>query len=216
MPDPTDPAEPVQAAQDAVEPAEPTSPPVFEGDFDPDRARRTIDHLRSREKELEQQAKEFDRLQNDPDAFKEFAERLGYDFDDGAPEPVFDDPDPIAELRSEVESLKAARNAEEFQKVTFETNAKELDEIQALAGRDLSPDEIETLIGLAPEDDKGIPHIKPVWDAITKLIASQQDAPSFRELGGSSGGQGSEKFDIRDPEQRIARFVASMERHSGD
>jgi hypothetical protein len=114
--DPTVPAvEPVEAAQSAPETTD--APPPWGDDFDAARAWQTITHLRGRETELEKQAREYERLQSDPDAQSEFLAKLGYEVE----EDDIDEPDPgvdpeIQSVKQQIEELakwRADREAEE-------------------------------------------------------------------------------------------------------
>ena len=59
-------------------------PDGWTGEWEPQRAKATIDRLRPFEKQLE-------KLRSDPDAFAQFAAELGYEFDDGEQqEPVWE------------------------------------------------------------------------------------------------------------------------------
>lgn len=58
----------------------PDMPDGWTGEWEPTRAKATIDRLRPFERQLTQ-------LRNDPDAFAQFAAELGYEFDDGESQP---------------------------------------------------------------------------------------------------------------------------------
>lgn len=214
MSDLEDPADvPVETAQDAVEPNEPSStesPAPWGEDFDKDRAWRTITHLRDREKELEPQAKQFERLRNDPDAFREFLSEQGYELpeEDDEPEdveqPTFHDP--------RVDQLLAEREQERLNQVVMEHAAADVKEIQTEIGRELTPKELEKLGKLAIPDDKGIPRVSLAWNELKELGLGKAD-PAKVPSPPPTGTQGSEKFDIRNEDQRTARFIAAMERH---
>lgn len=211
----TDPADvPVEAAQDAVEPTSAESVPWSEEEYDRERAYNTIQNLRRRETDLEKEAKQFERLQTDPDAFREFVSQRGYELPDEDTDPadLATEDDPIAAIRGEIAALKAERAAEQLQARTFETAARELKDIQKDAGRELTREEIETLSELARPDNEGVLHIKPVWDAMQKLVPQEPRKPARPP---SNGSQGTEKFDIRDPEQRLKRMTAIIEAGSG-
>lgn len=201
--------EPVETAQAAVEPTSETPVP-WGDDFNAERAWKTITHLRDREKELEKQAKEFERLQSDPDAFREFVSQRGYELpDEDEPEP---DEDESPEFRDpRVDQLLAERETERRQQITFEVNAKELEQIQESTGRDLTKDEIETLTSLAMPDKDGIPHIKPVWDAIQKLTPTEEPAKVTPSRVPPKGGPGEETVDMNDRDQRVARLQAAVD-----
>jgi hypothetical protein len=103
--DPTIPAdEPVEAAQSAPETTD--APPPWGDDFDPARAWKTISHLRSRETELEKQAREYERLRSDPEAQREFLDSLGYEVeDDDLDEPAPQADPEAAALKAQLEEI---------------------------------------------------------------------------------------------------------------
>lgn len=212
----TDPADvPVETAQDAVEPTEPSSesPAPWGEDFNPDRAWRTITHLRDREKELEKQAKEFERLQNDPTAFRALAEQYGYEIPEDEPEedvtaeqPDFRDP--------RVDQLLAEREQERRNHEVMEQAAKDVQSIQTEIGRDLTPKELEKLGRLAIPDENGTPRVSLAWAELKELQGDwQQQWMAGKKTAATppSGSQGAEKFDITDREARIRRLADAME-----
>jgi hypothetical protein len=218
---PVDPADmPDETAQDAVEPIEPSSeePPAPWGDdFNPDRAWRTITHLRDREKELEQQAKQFERLRNDPDAFREFLSEQGYELPEEDDEPDDVEPEVQTFRDPRVDQLLAEREQERLNHMVMEQAAADVKEIQEEIGRELTPKELEKLGKLALPDDKGIPRVALAWSEIKELQGDWQKQWMEGKKTASppaDGVQGSEKFDIRDPEQRLKRMAAIMEANS--
>jgi hypothetical protein len=121
--DPTIPAdEPVEAAQSAPETTD--APPPWGEDFDAARAWQTISHLRSRETELEKQAREYERLQSDPDAQKEFLANLGYEVE----EDDIEDDEPgtnpeVSALKQQLDDLAAWRERREAEERAAAFNA---------------------------------------------------------------------------------------------
>lgn len=91
-----------------------TTPPPWGDDFDAQRAWDTIQKQRAREEELEKDAKAYQRLQSDDDAFREFLEAKGLTLDDGSDDDEDDEfaeePDPVL---SEINELKAWREQQE-------------------------------------------------------------------------------------------------------
>lgn len=129
MPEADDPtvADEGQAEAPQSEAEEPTSTPVPWGDdFDPERAWKTITHLRDREKELEPNAKALERLRagEDRDTFRELAEKFGYeipddedDIEEPEDETVEDDPNNkrLAEIERKIQEREAAEAAKQFE-----------------------------------------------------------------------------------------------------
>lgn len=112
------------------------TPPPWGDDFDAQRAWNTITHLRGREHELEQAARELEQFLTSPEAMISALEALGYEFEtepDEDPEPVeFDDPRD-AKLH-ELEQWKASIEQERARQREAEQAATEqayLDKIEA-------------------------------------------------------------------------------------
>ena len=120
-------------------PAPDTTPPPWGDEFDPARAWQTITHLRDREKELESEAKQAKALREDPNALREFLADLGYELPDEDPEDDIDvdDEDPIAPLRSQVQSIQEYI-AEQRAERTVDAFAKHLDQLTTDAELQLS------------------------------------------------------------------------------
>lgn len=107
------------------------SPPPWGEDFNPERAWKTITHLRGRENELEKQAKQFERLSSGEgeDLFRELGSQYGYEFeeadeDDGEDYEDFDDPyegrmsqyeRDIAELKDQLSRQEVDRTVAAFE-----------------------------------------------------------------------------------------------------
>lgn len=99
----------------STEAAAPEAPP-WGDDFDPARAWNTIKNLREHEKK----AKEFERIQSDEDARREWLTSLGYEIDDGeneeeAYEPLDEDTDPIVAQLSELSEWKESKEQEAYE-----------------------------------------------------------------------------------------------------
>src|SRR5688500_13361811 len=106
--------EPEEAAQVAA--TEPAAPP-WGDDFDAQRAWETITKLRG----FEKQAKEFERIQSDDDARAEWLKSQGYEIADDEPddsddEELFEEDDPIAPVRTELEEIKQWKAQQEAEK----------------------------------------------------------------------------------------------------
>jgi hypothetical protein len=139
MSDDLDPAEPEVTTDPVVE----TAP--FEGEFDAARARRTIDNLRAREKELETQAREYQRLTSDPSAFTEFGAQQGWvelpeveepEYTNYAPEPA---PDP------RIDELVAWRDEQNALSVKAAFD-RDLDALASKAGLEVDDDDRMSLL----------------------------------------------------------------------
>lgn len=185
--EPTDEPADVQSTPepDAVTPETPEAVeeevvvPPWGDDFDPERAWKTITHLRSREKELETAAKEYERLRSDPDAQAKFLEQLGYELaDDDTDEPagevdVEDDDEPLDPLEqrlARIEELEAQR-AQEAQTQRLVTYVeREFDEIGGLS------DDQRTFVlnhaRLLPFTPDGMPDIKSAHVAYLEHVAA--------------------------------------------
>lgn len=127
-------AESADATAEPGTPA-PDAPPPWGDDFNAERAWQTISHLRGREKELESEAKLAKALREDPDALKEFLAERGYelpDDEDDEPDVEFDDEDPIAPLRSEMETIKEYIENQKAER-TIDAFAKHLDSLSTEA-----------------------------------------------------------------------------------
>lgn len=163
---------------EAVEEEEVVVPP-WGDDFDPERAWKTITHLRSREKELEATQKEYDRLKSDPDAQAKFLEQLGYELaDDDTDEPadvvdVEDDDEPLDPLEqrlARIEELEAQRAQEAQTQRLVQYVEHEFDEIGGLS------DDQRTFVlnhaRLLPFTPDGMPDIKSAHIAYLEHVAA--------------------------------------------
>lgn len=132
-------AESADATAEPSTPAPDTTPPPWGDEFDPARAWQTITHLRDREKELESEAKQAKALREDPNALREFLADLGYELPDEDDDPDIDveDDDPVAPLRSEMESIKEYI-AEQKAERTVDAFAKHLNDLSTSAELELS------------------------------------------------------------------------------
>ena len=132
-------AESADATAEPSTPEAPDAPAPWGDNFDPDRAWRTITHLRDRERELESSAKAYQRLQEDETALREFLAEKGYELPDEDEDLDIDveDDDPVAPLRSEMESIKEYI-AEQKAERTVDAFAKHLNELSTSAELELS------------------------------------------------------------------------------
>jgi hypothetical protein len=212
---PNDPADaPVETAQAAVEPTIESAP--FDGEFDADRARRTIDHLRERERELEKQAREYQRLQQDDSAFKEFVSQRGYEIPDDEPEePEFDlNEDPTADIRKTVDELRQWREQQEVDKALTAFN-KDIDAKATEASVNLDKVDRDWLL---QESIKGGFTTDAVNNAFSQLAERNkqlEQAAVERYLASKRaptppqrGKAGAPEFDPRDRRARQAHFEA--------
>lgn len=218
------------AADEAVPPGDTTeTPPPWGEDFDAARAWSTIQHQRSRETELEQQVKQFERLQSDPEALSEFLEGLGYelasdDEEDESDDPDFDPDDPVYRLSAleqriaerEEREAKAAEEAEFASKVQFAEQKIE-EALESLNVSDELDKEwiVEKALALPPTEE-GIPNIKAAHDkfiefqnALKKRWAGSKDTSHV-----ATGTSATQVPDLDDEQQRQAwlreRYAAKL------
>lgn len=201
-------------AQEAVE----TNTP-FEGEFDPDRARRTIDNLRSREKELEQQLKS-------DEWFQKELERRGYEVADDEDEEPFDpqdyedSEDPLVERLSALEQAEFERR----QNAVLNDLSDHVDQLAQGADLNLS-DKAKQWIALesihsgngqpTPEGtEQAFQAMREFLDefgktAVDKYLKSKR-APAPPSPG--TAGQPSGDFDPKDDKSRRNRMAAILNR----
>ena len=114
---------------------EQTTPPPWGDDFNPERAWQTITHLRDRERELEKDAKEFQRLQNDPEAQREWLITNGYEIEEETEAPEGTDQQPPFDPRvDDIEQWRAEMDArlaqEQFDRdLTEEAGERDLSDV---------------------------------------------------------------------------------------
>jgi hypothetical protein len=214
---PNDPADaPVETAQAAVEPTTSEAPVPWGDDFNPERAWKTITHLRDREKELEKQAKEFERLQQDDSAFKDFVSQRGYEIPDEEPEePEYDlNEDPTADIRKTVDELRQWREQQEVDKALTAFN-KDIDAKATEASVNLDKVDRDWLL---QESIKGGFTTDAVNNAFSQLAERNkqlEQAAVERYLASKRaptppqpGKAGAPEFDPRDRRARQAHFEA--------
>lgn len=189
-----------QAEQDQPSPVMPDG---WTGEFDPARAKATIDRLREYEKQVQ-------RLQNDPEAFQEFAQNHGYEFVTDEPEPETpewdtqdDYEDPNAQRLAQVESrLSEIQQAEEMQQL-----AAHVAELTQDTGVDLETQkylfELASQPGYNPDRTKKIvdQHLQAVKAAEEKAVErylESKRSPSPPPIGSP----GQEAPDLRDDRTR--------------
>jgi hypothetical protein len=221
--------EPDEATPETTESAEEEAvvPPWGE-DFDAERAWKTITHLRSREKELEAAAKEFDRLKSDPDAQAKFLEQLGYeladdtdtdDADAGADLEDDDEPlDPLEQRLARIEALEAQRAQEQQTQRLVQYVEREFDEI----GGNLSDDQRTFVLNharLLPFTPDGMPDIKSAHvaylehvAALKKEWAGTKKAASVSPVGTS----GTQAPNLDDPQERHAWMQQRLAARNAD
>lgn len=194
-------------AQEAVE----TNTP-FEGEFDPDRARRTIDNLRNREKELEQQLKSDEWFQ------KQLQER-GYALPDDDDEELFEpdedyeDEDPVVQRLTALEQAEmdraeqAALNeqaahieqlAEQYE-LTLTPNMKRWVSLESISNG-FTKKATEDAVKALSED------LDQYGKAQVEKYLKSKRAPS--PPGAGAAGQPSGDFDPKDDKSRKERMAA--------
>lgn len=196
-------------AQEAVE----TNTP-FEGEFDPERARRTIDNLRNREKELEQQLKS-------DEWFEEQLRARGYETvdDDDEPDEPFDPQDyedPYDQRISQVEEMLAAQQQEQVLNdlsdhidelasqadVKLSEKAKEWIQLSSIHGGNGRPTPQATEEAFAAMRDFLEDHGKA---AVDKYLKSKRADPAPSP---GTAGQPSGDFDPKSDKSRMGRMAA--------
>lgn len=200
--------EPVSPAQEAVEET------PFEGEFDADRARRTIDNLRAREKELEQQLKS-------DDWFTQELQRRGYELpgEEEEPEPEYDYEDPYDQRLSQVEHAME----EQRQAAVLNDLDQHIDKLAGDAELTLPPKAKEWVALASIHAGQGEPtpeateqafnDLKALYDevgktAVDKYLKSKR-APSPPSPG--SQGQPSGDFNPKDEKSRVGRLAAVIQ-----
>lgn len=192
-------------AQGAVEQPEPTEPtaetsqgeqPPWGDDFDAQRAWSTIQNLRGREKELEQAAKEYERLTSDPTAYVDFGTQRGYiDIapDDQPAVDEFADPQELVAARLEALEQRFQQQGQEAQQAQQIAQIEQHVETQltALDGLDESDREwiVNTAVAMPPTAD-GMPDIKGAHEKFTAWETARQQkwakskrAPHIGQVG---------------------------------
>lgn len=134
--------------------------------------------------------------------------------------------DPLAEIRQELEALKAERAQEQAQfteqqqLARLETSVEEQFSTLSEAGHQLSDQDKQALVALAvsnfPPGPDGAPQIHKAHEFLEGLFEHRQKAwiQSKQAARPSSGEPGVQKFDIRDRDERIKRMAAIMEAQS--
>lgn len=211
----------VEAAQGAVDPQveaptveRPVMPDGWTGEFDPHRAKATIDRLREFEREV-------NGLRSDPDAFARFAaEHHGFEIAEDEPEPEYSEDtssfedDPLAR---EVAELKQWRDEQQLERTTREIN----DHIADLAkesGLDLTPQEQEYIFAKAVSGGSISPQqTQRAFEAHKEWISARENAWQERYLQSKrapdppqEGKAGEPQIDPWDSDARVARLAALM------
>ena len=203
------------AAQSAgqAEQTQPVMPDGWTGEFDPARAKATIDRLREFEGQLK-------KLESDPQAFAEFAQRHGYEFvDDSEPDDTpqweqesFDEEDPNA---ARLERIEQGLTKIEYDKEMQELGSHVL-ELTKDAGLDQDTQaylfELASAPGYNPQRTEKIvkQHLKAIEaakEAAIEEYRTSKRAPTPPPLGGP----GQEAPDLRDPQTRANYMAAIMD-----
>jgi hypothetical protein len=208
------------AAQDAVEPD--TAPdtettneaPPWGEDFDAQRAWNTIQNLRTREKELEKAAKEYERLTSDPDAYYEHGTRQGWvELDDDPeqePEAESTD-DPTAR---DVAELKAWKEQQDQERALNAFNS-DLDRLAGDAEVELTPAQrklimVESLNNGWNQEatQKAFESLKSDLDAYEQRVIERYRNSKKAPSPPRAGKQGEAEFDPTDRDERQKRMEA--------
>lgn len=212
-----------EAEQSEAEQQDTQLPEGWEGEWNPDRAKATIERLRGREKELSAIEKQWNALQNDDQAFQEFVTQRGFTFEDDEPEEDAWGPD-TQEFADEVNPLdERLSKAEQFiqqQEAERELGAvnAHVNELAQSAGIELSDVERDSLLRAAYAE--GTPYKNLTEKAFQTHLAWRKDfeekvkkdylkskrAPAPPQPGVA----GEEAPDPRDHKGRKARIAARL------
>lgn len=213
---PTDPAvEPVEIAQSAVE-STPDVPWSAE-EYDRERAYNTLQHVRAELKEAESKAREFERLQKDESAFRDFVSQRGYEIPDDEPdEPEFDlAEDPTADLRKTVDELRQWREQREANEAVdrFQSDVTQRAE---KAGIELDDADRELLFvkslnaGFTQDAiDKAFTDLAARNEAREKAAIERYLNSKRAPTPPQAGKAGEQSFDPLDRKQRLAHLEAA-------
>ena len=207
-------AESADATAEPGTPA-PDAPPPWGDDFDADRAWKTISHLRGREKELESEAKRYKALTEDDNALREFLAEKGYELpDDDEPDPddFESEDDPLADLRSEVQSIKEFHEAQKAERAV-DAFAKHLGELSTGAEIELS-DRDKQIVFRDALDMGGLTkaNTEKAFKAHTEYLRSYesrvrqgwQESKKTTAPAVKSGTSATQVPDLDDPQSRVA------------
>lgn len=184
-------------------------PEGWEGEFNPVRAKETIDSLRQYERQLQ-------KLQNDPEAFAEFAAQHGYEFVDDEPqddEPQWDTSeyeDPHAQrLQQMEERLSQIQQQEEQQQIAAHV-------VELTDGKDLDQDTLRYLYDLAAQPGYNPQRTEKIVTTHLKAVEKAREAAieEYRNTKRSPqpppvGGPGQEAPDLSSPKAR-ADYMAAI------
>jgi len=149
-------------------------PDGWTGEWEPQRAKATIDRLRPFERQLNQ-------LRSDPDAFAQFAAELGYEFDSGEqePEPAWE-PDTQDEPFEPVDDPRLSKMEQQLLDIERERQAGyvngHIQELAAEAGIELSKREQDRLFKNAYAGENSGPAVtKQAFDDYLELRKELQE-----------------------------------------
>ena len=218
--------DPVMAdvSADAAQGADADSTPVPWGDdFNPEKAWRTITHLRGREKELETEAKAWKRFREDEEYRRQQLGELGYEFDeeDLEDEDDFEDPEPAAipkQLQKELDDLKSWRSQQE-QREARQAFDSHLDRLAAQSEVELSAFEKRSVLaasienGFTPDATEQAFKDLVEWRSgfekqVIDRYGKSKQAPNTPPQPGKAGEQ---SVDLTDRKARRAHFAAIAE-----
>jgi hypothetical protein len=212
-----------ESADATAEPGTPSSPPPWGDEFDPARAWQTITHLRDRERELESEAKFAKAIREDPNALKEFLAEQGYelpdDEDDDDPDLYEDtEDDPIAPLRSDVQSIKEFIEAQKAERAV-DGFAKHLDSLSTEAELALTDREKQIVFrdaldlgGLTKANTEKAfkAHVEWLRDRESQLRQGWQEKKKTTAPAVKSGQSATQVPDLDDDRARQAWMIEQM------
>lgn len=228
-----DPTLPENGSGEAASAAE-GSPPPWGDDFNPERAWRTIEHLRGRERELESDAKAFKRLQEDEDARLEWLAQQGYEiedpeeipeYDEEVEEDLGDDDDPYDQRLAAIEQQVQAQ-AERDRQAQEDRAAQEflghVEELAGAANTELSQEDVLWIYhqsqanGFNPKaTEKAFEayqaHLEKIRQQAIEEYRTSKRAPHF-STSGQSATQAPNLDDPQARQQWMQERVANLER----
>lgn len=188
-------------------------PDGWTGEFDPHRAKATIDRLR----EFETEAQQFRRLREDPEAQREFLAEIGYTVEDDEPDEPdveldeFEDPNAaeLRQIKSQVEEINEERELQQI--------AAHVAELTQDSGLDLDTQKL--LFELASSPGRSVArtekivkqHISAVESAKEKAIEAYLESKRS-PTPTPAGAAGEQAPDLRDDttrRQHLATIVAA-------
>ncbi len=199
-----------------AEVVETSTPAPWGDDFNPERAWSTITHLRGVEKELEPKAKSYERLTGgeDLDAFKELAERYGFDIPDEEPEEEFGEDPRLSEYDKKIAAIEQWKSEREAQEAAnaFISDVNGWAKEKGMASDDepLDDEKMQFIFLRANANPKGLNQesAKEAFDAFVKLFPEEVAEPPKAPRKPISGQAASQVPDL----ETTADIVAHIKR----